>query len=151
MAEFREHPFDVVLDAVGGYESWRHAMNSGAMKNGWNSGRFIAMIGDEPHMQIHNIWQTLVFMKSMLGRCLWTCCWWWVPKYIWGSLNLQAAPLIELVNLADEGRLKVVLDPDSPLAFTAEDAKRGLLLMEKHKAHGKVVVEIPPRLALVET
>ena len=55
---------------------------------------------------------------------------------------MQAAPLVELVSLVDEKKLKIVLDPISPLPFTAEGAKRGLALMESRHAHGKVVVKI---------
>ena len=72
ISEFRSNPFDLILDAVGGRESWIHAVNSGVIKNGWKSGRYIAMIGDEPHMQIHDLWQTFLFVTNLQGRCLWT-------------------------------------------------------------------------------
>lgn len=140
--EFVSNPFDVILDTVGGREPWIHAQKSRTLKK---RGLYIVMNGDEPLMKIHNMWQVFSFMCPLLGRQLWTFYLWPCSpaKYIWhNGLDLQPGQLQELQSLVEEGKLKVVLDPISPVAFETEQIKSAFRLMESRHAHGKVVVQI---------
>lgn len=144
--EFKSEPFDLIFDTVGGREPWDITIQTKTLKNGSNGGRYVVMNGDEPLMQIHNMWDTLFgFVVPLYGRSLWTYLWPRVPRYIWHStgLDIQTGHLKELGTLVDDGKLRVVLDPISPVSFDDIDGiKKAFHLMESRHAHGKVVVEM---------
>jgi len=140
MREFALQPFDVILDTVGGREPWIQARKTRTLKR---KGVYVVMNGDEPLMQIHNLYQTLQFMFPLVGRQLWTGICPFVPRYIWHQgLDIQPGHLQELGEMVEQGKLKVVLDPMTPVAFETEAIQRAFELMESRHAHGKVVVQI---------
>lgn len=133
----------MILDAVGGREPWLQAIKTKTLKNGWNGGRYVVMSGDEPLMQIHNWWQALKFLFWLYGRSMWTPLWPRIPKYIWHvGLDLKPGHLEELGKLVEEGKLRVVLDPISPVPLDIDCIKLAFHLMESRHAHGKVMVQI---------
>ena len=74
---------------------------------------------------------------------MWTLLWPRIPKYIWHvGLDLKPGHLEELGKLVEEGKLRVVLDPISPVPFDTERIQLAFHLMESRHAHGKVVVQI---------
>lgn len=143
--EFEDHPFDIIFDlGVGRKEAWVAAKNYSILKR---EGKFVTFSGHNPEMKIHNIWQTCAFMTALQGRVLGSGCWPLIPKYIWhNGLDLQPGMLKQLFGLVQAGKLKVVLDPISPLPFTADGIRKGFHLMNSRHAHGKVVVEVAPSL-----
>ena len=141
-AEYVKQPFDLILDTVGGREPWIQAKRTNTLKK---RGTFVVMNGDEPHMQIHNGWQTMQFMFRLVGRQLWTAMCPMVPNYIWHANALDLKPpgvLQEMSRLVEQGKVQVVLDPMTPVAFETESIRKAFKLMESRHAHGKVVVEI---------
>ncbi|CAN0367148.1 unnamed protein product, partial [Scytosiphon promiscuus] len=55
---FKAEPFDVVFDCVGWRDEWKESGRTGALKNGWNGGRYITIAtADNP--QIHTVWQVI--------------------------------------------------------------------------------------------
>jgi NADPH:quinone reductase-like Zn-dependent oxidoreductase len=139
--EYVQQAFDIILDTVGGKEPWIQARRTRTLKR---NGRFVVMNGDEPHMQIHNSWQTMQFMFRLVGRQLWTSMCPFVPNYIWhaNALDLKPGNLQEMSRLVEQGKVQVVLDPMTPVPFEREPIRNAFKLMESRHAHGKVVVEI---------
>jgi NADPH:quinone reductase-like Zn-dependent oxidoreductase len=139
--EYVQQAFDIILDTVGGKEPWIQARRTRTLKR---NGRFVVMNGDEPHMQIHNSWQTMQFMFRLVGRQLWTSMCPFVPNYIWhaNALDLKPGHLQEMSRLVEQGKVQVVLDPMTPVPFEREPIRNAFKLMESRHAHGKVVVEI---------
>jgi NADPH:quinone reductase-like Zn-dependent oxidoreductase len=141
MAEYKEQPFDLILDTVGGREPWIHTLKTKTLKR---KGYYVVMNGDEPLMKIHNSWQAMQFVYPLFSRQLWTSMWPFVPKYRWhaNGLDIQPGRLQTLGKLVDEGKLKVVLDPMTPVPFETAAIQQAFKLMESRHAHGKVVVQI---------
>lgn len=141
LPEYKSQPFDLIFDTVGGKEPWIHALETKTLKT---NGQFVVMNGDEPLMQVHNAWQAFQFSWRLLRRQLWTSMWPMVPNYKWhiNGLNIRPGHLQDLGRMVQEGELKVVLDPMTPVPFETEAIRRAFKLMESRHAHGKVVVQI---------
>lgn len=139
--EYQEEPFDVIFDTVGGREPWKQTLKTRTLKK---SGCYVVMNGDKPLMQIHNSWQAMKFVLPLFRRQLWTSLNPTVPKYIWhiNALDLKPGQLEQLGKLVEEDKLRVVLDPMTPVPFEAEPIQRAFRLMESRHAHGKVVVQV---------
>jgi NADPH:quinone reductase-like Zn-dependent oxidoreductase len=140
--EFEDDPFDVIFDlGVGKKQAWTAAKNFSILKR---KGKFVTLSGDNPELEIHNLGQTIGVLGVLYGRILGSGCWPLIPRYVWHSgLDLQpGTTLKELFQLVQDGKLKVVLDPVSPLPFTTDGIKRGFHLMNARHAHGKVVVQV---------
>mmetsp|Transcript_19933 Transcript_19933/g.37518 ORF Transcript_19933/g.37518 Transcript_19933/m.37518 type:complete len:305 (-) Transcript_19933:80-994(-) len=144
--EFKNDPFDVIFDlGVGKRKAWNEAKRAKVLKNGWRGGKYCSFSGDEPEMKIHNLSQAISFMMKLQCRSAWTSVWRFVPKYTWhgqDGLDLRAGDLAELARMLDRSEIKVVLDPASSSKFTVEAIKRGFHVMDKRRAHGKVVIEV---------
>ncbi|CAM9502837.1 unnamed protein product, partial [Hapterophycus canaliculatus] len=51
----KAEPFDVVFDCIGWRDEWKEAGRTGALKSGWNGGRYIVVAAtNDP--QIHTVW-----------------------------------------------------------------------------------------------
>ena len=144
---FKKDPLDVIFDlGVGRYEAWKQSKDSKILKNGWNGGKYITAIGDEPDMMILNLWQTMLFVSGIYGRVAWTALWRWEPSYFHLSSGLDVTPGIfqDLTQLVEDKKLQVVFHP-SQLPFKLidlESVKRGFHIMNERAGHGKVVIHI---------
>ena len=138
--DFQENPFDVIIDCVGGGDHYSKARQ--VLKSKWSGGRFVAVVGDDPNPLVQRIDQLLVFAMRMLWKPIWTFFCPWVPAYVMVVSSTEASWLEKVLGLLAEGKLKIVLDPASPLPFTAAGVKRALEIQASHHAHGKVVVKI---------
>lgn len=135
-------PFDVIFDlGVGRKEAWTAAKNFSTLKK---SGTYVTFSGHNPEMKIHNICDTIGLIGAVYGRVIGSACWPFIPKYVLHSgFDLEnAKTLKELFRLVLDGKLKVVMDPISPLPFTADGIKSGFHIMNAREAHGKIVVKI---------
>ena len=65
-----------------------------------------------------------------------------VPKYRMLFGAPRGNSLLELFKLVEEGRIKAVLDPNSPFPFTEDGVKAAFKLQASRHAHGKIVVQI---------
>jgi len=142
--EFKEKPFDVIIDlGVGKKKAWEEAMRGTVLKKGWHGGKYCTFSGDEPEMKIHTLSHAITFMLKLQWRQLWTRLWPFVPKYIWHTgLVLKPGTLAELSRMVDSGKLKIILDPATSTQLSLEGVKHGFHVMEKRHAHGKVVIKI---------
>ena len=146
ITKFKDDPFDIVIDlGVGRYEAWKMAKDSGVLKPGKNGGRYLTFSGDEPHMKIHNMWQTVKFAFSILPRVGWTLLWPFVPRYLHHMDALEVKPerFAEIVNMVKERKLRVVVDSHSVVKpLDLDGVKRAFHIMDKRAGHGKVVIQV---------
>ena len=140
--DFEDSPFDVIFDlGVGGMESWNAAKTTRVIKK--KTGNYVAFNPPNSDMQIKNIGQLFAIMVNTLGRSLISRIWPSYPRYTWfQGLALPEGRLQEVIDLFVTGKLKIILDPVSPLPFTKDGIIKGFQLMKDRKAHGKVVVQI---------
>ncbi|CAM9587367.1 unnamed protein product [Chrysoparadoxa australica] len=142
LPEFQQEKFDVIFDCVGAPTVWgTGAQSKAVLKNGWNGGRYIALVMQEP-MVAHNILQLLGMVLRALGRYLYTLFNPFVPRYKAPVVMPSLGDLAKLVQLADEGQLGVVLDPASPFPFTTQGVQTAFELQASGRAHGKIVVQL---------
>lgn len=146
ITKYKQDPFDIIIDlGVGRYEAWKMAKDSGVLKAGKNGGRYLTFSGDEPHMKIHNMWQTVKFAFSILPRVCWTRFWPFVPRYIhhMDALEVKPGRFADIVNMAKEGKLRVVVDSHSVVnPLDLDGVKRAFHIMDKRAGHGKVVIQV---------
>ena len=149
IAQFKKKPFDIIIDlGVGRYESWKKAKDLGVLKPFKNGGKYVSIIGDEPEMKIHGLWQTFTFMMSILPRVIWTRMWPFVPRYCYHmeALDVRDGVFKEIIDLVEDGKLRVVIDSRSSTGTSLDlDAvKKAFHIMNKRAGHGKVVVQVAP-------
>ena len=146
ITKFKQDPFDIIVDlGVGRYEAWKMARDSGVLKSGKNGGHYLTFSGDEPHMKIHNMWQTVKFAFSILPRVCWTRVWPYVPRYLhhMDALEVKPGRFAEIIGLVEEGRLRVVIDSHSVVKpLNLDGVKQAFHIMDKRAGHGKVVIQV---------
>eukprot|EP00563_Minutocellus_polymorphus_P018579 CAMPEP_0197715630 /NCGR_PEP_ID=MMETSP1434-20131217/753_1 /TAXON_ID=265543 /ORGANISM="Minutocellus polymorphus, Strain CCMP3303" /LENGTH=348 /DNA_ID=CAMNT_0043299803 /DNA_START=45 /DNA_END=1091 /DNA_ORIENTATION=+ len=142
ITKFKEDPFDIIIDlGVGRYEAYSMAKNSGVLKAGKDGGRYLTFSGDEPHMKIHNMGQTVKFALSILPRVFWTRLWPLVPRYLhhMDALEVKPGRFAKIIDM----KLRVVIDPHSTdNTLDLGGVKRAFHVMDKRAGHGKVVVQV---------
>lgn len=143
--EFKNEPFDIIIDTVGGGNHFRKASKSGVLKKCMNGGNFIAVTGDDPKPVIKSVWSILKLFFIILGRPIWTLMIFWsVPKYTAFVCLPDAKMLRRLVREIEEHNLKTILDPRCApyFEFTTEGVQKAFQLQESGHAHGKVVIQV---------
>jgi NADPH:quinone reductase-like Zn-dependent oxidoreductase len=141
---YQRQPFDIVFDLMGGMQGWPAASRSGAVKRGSRGGRWVTTAPDDPHFPIHSTAQALGCMLPILGRASYSrLAFWSAPKYTYHlGIEPKRGNLQGLAQAVADGKLKIVLDPASPLPFTTEGVRRAFHVQDSKHAHGKVVVQI---------
>lgn len=133
--------FDLVIDLAVGYEAWQKVRQCQLLKT--SGGKFIAMTSDNALVEAHNWWQLTKVFVPMQWREFWTKFIPFVPQYIWhNGLGVQPGDLANVTKLVEDGKMKIVLDPISPLPFSEKGVKEGFAVMQKRCAHGKVVISL---------
>lgn len=69
---YKTEPFDVVIDCVGWRDEWKLAGRTGALKSGWNGGRYISVASSD-NPQIRTVWQVMM-ITILCGCCCCFCC-----------------------------------------------------------------------------
>jgi len=119
--------FDIIFDTVGG--NW-----DGAERVCKPGGRFITIVGDEPHQENWNMMQlawtaakaTVRKIKSVVGG----------PHYFFILTQDKLEDLKTVANMASKGQLKARVDSVYPLSRVVEAFKKS----EEGHSKGKVVV-----------
>merc|ERR1712174_33103 len=153
--EWKENPFDVVIDLASG--SWPKLveLSQGTKKNENNSmicksasegGRFLTQTTDEANYELHGIWAALkMFLFTPLARAVGSRLWKRkiLPAYSF-TMNLDADRNImtEVLKLASEGKLKGCVDDRGPFAFTTDGVRDAFRLQESRHVNGKVVIRL---------
>ena len=143
--EFKNTPFDVVLDLAGG--GWLSLIqNSSIVKPASQGGRFLTTTTDTAIFEAHNIFQILqLFLVTPLWRAFKSRTWvrFRLPAYTFAmSLPAERDVMTRTMDLAGKGTLKAVIDSNGPFPFTTEGVRAAFRLKESRHAHGKVVVQV---------
>lgn len=149
MEEFKEDPFDVILDlASGGWVKLQKDYSSGVrsiIKPANMGGRFLTVTPDEAIFELHSIPAALkLFALIPLGRYMKSRLWGRskLPKYTFAmSLPEDRPVMTRSMEMAQEGTLKAVIDSKGPFPFTTEGVRDAFKLQESRHIHGKVIVE----------
>jgi len=142
--EFQAEPFDAVLDLAVGVEAWRETRKHKVLKKGSKGGRFVAVVLNEWHIDIHRFSQMFSFILPPLGRQLssWFTTF-FTPRYKMyiGTSNSET---ISKVISAVRSKIiqRIPIDPEGPYPFTEQGVKHAFRRMESRHAKGKVVVDM---------
>jgi len=152
MEEFRNDPFDTIIDlACGGWSRLlKQAQDNNdkplIVKTASQGGRFLTPSGDQPTFEIHSLWGILKpFLFVPLGRATATRTWkrWSLPKFT----QLMGLPssgdvMTKTLDLAKEGKLKAVIDPAGPYPFTTDGVRAAFKRQESRHGKGKVAIHV---------
>lgn len=136
-------PFDVVIDCAEGVSAWRTVRKHHLLKRGTEGGRFLAVVINEWHIEMHRVHDLIGFMVRVAYRTLSA---WLLARFRPRYKMLFPAPrgdsLLRLLRLVQDGGLNVVVDRGGPLPFTTDGVCEAFETMIERRAHGKVVVKI---------
>jgi NADPH:quinone reductase-like Zn-dependent oxidoreductase len=148
--EFKDNPFDVVVDLAGG--SWLRLIESNKngerpiVKPASQGGRFLTLTPDQALFDAHSIWSVLKpFMFTPLWRAIKSRLWGRkrLPKYTFAmSLDAERSHLTRTMDMAKAGTLKAVIDPQGPFPMTTEGVHKAFRLQESRHINGKTVITV---------
>lgn len=139
--EYQENKFDVLIDTVGGRNFYDKATR--VLKTGKEKGTFVAVTGDDPRADISSYYKAVKFMCNMPLRYIYTYIRYRkYPRYFLLLPYDEVISLKEVLKLMDEGKLKILIDPSSPLPFTKEGVQEAFRIQGNGHAHGKVFVKV---------
>jgi len=148
--EFKEDPFDVILDlAGGGWVKLNKDYTTGSksiIKPASSGGRFLTVTPDEAIFEIHSI-------PGALKLFLWIPLWRAIKSRLWGRRKLPAYTfamslpgdrevMTKTMQLAADGTVKAVVDTKGPFPFTTEGVREAFHLQDSRHIQGKVVVQV---------
>jgi NADPH:quinone reductase-like Zn-dependent oxidoreductase len=124
----QDYKFDVIFDTVGGYDHWVAAQQ--LMET---SGHYVTIVGDG------------VGLYSMIPRVLWRKLVAAIsssPTYDLFLTNANADDLDVLRKMAEEKKLKAVLDPAEPFEFSDDGVRALFAKIMTGRTKGKLVMEV---------
>lgn len=141
--EFADAKLDVIIDCAVGEATWFHPKLRDVLKDGREGGRFVAVVANEWHIEMHNLVTGLPkIMLPPMWRVLKSKMVSSSPAYIMYLGGVKAEDIREVLQLADEGHLKVVLHEGKAFPFSEQGAKDMFNLMISRRGHGKVVMDM---------
>ncbi|VEU43388.1 unnamed protein product [Pseudo-nitzschia multistriata] len=150
MKEFKDEPFDVVVDLAGG--SWLRLLEDyknkekSIVKPASQGGRYLTLTPDEAIFKAESIMEILKpFLLFPLWRFFKSRLWGrgHLPKYTFAhSIEFERSHLTRTMNMAENGTLKAVMDSRGPFSFTTEGVRKAFRLQETRHVHGKTVIKI---------
>lgn len=141
LPEFKEKPFDLVVDCVGWRDEWTQARRHGVLKTRRKGGLYLALANtDDPRFT--TVWEGVRMFVPTFWRMLWTFFFPWTPRYKFMLADPIENDWSELTKLVAEERLKPVITPSSPFPFTIKGVKEAFHLLASRRAHGKVVIKM---------
>jgi NADPH:quinone reductase-like Zn-dependent oxidoreductase len=141
--EFKEHPFDVVVDLVNG-ENWQKGACSGTKVLKRKAFYVQLLSGVETEIDMRKgIIGMLPFISQLIGRSLYARLHPFCPRYETPQgLDLKPGDLKHILEDVAEKRIRVVLVPASPFKFETGPVREAMKLQRSIHAHGKVVIEV---------
>jgi NADPH:quinone reductase-like Zn-dependent oxidoreductase len=148
--EFKEKPFDVIMDLAGGgwldlQKGYRNGTKS-IVKPASQGGRFLTVTTDDAIFEIHSVLPALkLFLWIPLWRAIKSRTWArrGLPKFTFAmSIPGERDVMTRTMDFAANGTLKAVVDPKGPFPFTTEGVRTAFRIQETRHGHGKVVVQI---------
>lgn len=140
--EWRKDPFDAVIDCAEGATAWDKVRQYGLLKNGGAGGRFLAVVVNEWHIEIHSVWQMSTWFAPVLRRQLLSRLIPRRPKYDMMFPAPRGDSLKRCIKEIEEGRVRVIVDKRSPFPFTTEGVREAFNVMIQRGGHGKIVIQI---------
>ncbi len=136
--EFKADKFDVIYDCIGrDQDKCRNVL-----KTGRQGGLFVA-ISLKQEFEAHSKCQVMKLFMPGICKQMWSSVWRFIPRFkFFISKTTQKGELAELLELVSVGKLKLILEPNSPYEFTIDGVKKAFILQASCHAHGKVVVKI---------
>jgi alcohol dehydrogenase len=134
--------FDVIIDCAGGGNFYGRAEK--VVKTGKQGGTFVAVTAiDEAYPDCGTVWKLMKFFGTMMTRVLYTkLTTSTLPKYSLLMPHDEVKARKKVLEWMEQGTLKIKLDGDCSLPFTAEGVRQAFIKVGSHHAHGKVVVTI---------
>ena len=107
-----------------------------------SDGRFVDVCTGNPDMQIRNVWDMMKFIPGILFRPMTSKIFPFSPDYAnsVGGTNRQL--LDQALKLVADGKVKVIMDTNSPHVFDTKGVRAALGAVDGKHAHGKVVVDL---------
>lgn len=139
--EYQENKFDVIIDTVGGGNFTDRATK--VLKTRSNGGTFVAVCGDTQVIDADTWPKMLKFFFALPLRPMYT--WFfgrWNPSYVFLFPYNEADACRNVLKLISEEKLKIKLDPASPLPFNEKGVQQAFRIVASRHAHGKVVVDM---------
>lgn len=150
MDEYIKKPFDVIVDFASG--SWPRLVERSyerkplVVKAHSSGGRYITTSPDQPTFELSTIWQMMnVFLFPALWRAAVSRTWYRsnLPSYSFAmALPDDHEVMTRTLNLAKEGKLKAVMDPQGPFPLTTKGVCKAFRIVESRHAQGKVVIHV---------
>lgn len=147
--EFKENPFDVVLDLSCG--NWLKIIEHSAsgdkpiVKPASQGGRYYTITPDTAHFGGTAMNLMKMFLFIPLWRAAKSRAWSRqnLPKYTFAmSLPQERSVMTKTMDFAQKGTLKAVIDPKGPFPFTTEGVRKAFRLQESRHIQGKVVIQV---------
>ncbi len=135
--EFKDNKFDVIYDCIGRDQD----KSRNVLKTGRQGGLFVA-ISYKQDMEIHSNWQAVKSLMPAMCKHMWSSVWRFMPRFMLFLAKPKKGELAELLQLVSDGKLKIILEPNSPYEFTVDGVKKAFSLQASNHAHGKVVVKM---------
>lgn len=150
MKEYQDEPFDTIIDlASGGWPQLMKCIQKKQpliVKTAANGGRYITPTPDVPIFEAHSVWQILkIFLFPAIHRAIVSRLWrrWSYPKYTYAMAIPGTREVVtKTLGLAQEGKLKAVIDPRGPFPFTTQGIRDAFHLQESRHTKGKVVIHV---------
>ncbi|CAN8068312.1 unnamed protein product [Agarophyton chilense] len=140
--EVTETPFDVVIDCAEGFSAWERVREHHLIKSGPEGGRFLAVVVNEWHIEIRHCWQLVSWFLPVVCRMISSRCNRSSPTYTMMFPAPRGDSNRNLLEIVEDGGLKVVIDPESPHKFTTQGIRDAFDKMIARKGHGKIVISI---------
>jgi len=155
VAEFRENPFDVVVD-LAGCGTWLRIddeRSPSIVKPASEGGRYLPLTPDAAIFEANSLWGILKpFLFVPLWRAIKSRTWGRrrLPKYTFAhSIDSERSHLTRTIDMASstssKGKklLRAVVDPKGPFPFTTEGVRKAFHLQDSRHVRGKVVISVP--------
>lgn len=149
--EWKDKPFDVIIDLASGYWDGLLKMKDRKekliIKSSSEGGRFLTTSLDEPWYELHGILPALKkFLVLPLWRAIYSRGSWsrsYLPSYTFAfSLDNDRDIMKETLKLAEEGKLHACVDNNGPFPFTPEGVKAAFKLQNERHLQGKAVIAV---------
>jgi NADPH:quinone reductase-like Zn-dependent oxidoreductase len=147
----KENRYDVIVDFVGGgfqrLEERVKANEPIPVKTAAEGGRFITTVPPiGPTYEIHG-WLQLIrcFLLPPLWKAFISRTWYRrrLPAYTMGLvIPMERRRASRPMELAEDGQLKAVVDPEGPFPFTTQGVRDAFRKQQSRHAHGKVVIRV---------
>eukprot|EP00571_Detonula_confervacea_P003823 CAMPEP_0172322034 /NCGR_PEP_ID=MMETSP1058-20130122/44835_1 /TAXON_ID=83371 /ORGANISM="Detonula confervacea, Strain CCMP 353" /LENGTH=376 /DNA_ID=CAMNT_0013037669 /DNA_START=21 /DNA_END=1151 /DNA_ORIENTATION=- len=147
--EWRDNPFDVIVDLSGGAwpELVNHRSSQSIVKSTSKKGRYLTTTPDKPTFELHSVWAMMkTFLFPALWRVLYTRCGmsrFSLPKYSYVLALPSTTDIVtRTLTLSSENKLVPSIDAQGPFPFTTDGVRDAFRLQASRHAKGKVVITV---------